>query len=580
MILPKRIVFVIIWCIFFTLPFGTNAQTLDPAFKKSWEQLSVDTLTNQQKLELLDRYIEKAQGEKNKLEEYRGLEQKTYILPFNEAVLLLHKMHPLVQNIQNDSLTGRFYNRSTTLYYKNRYFKEALDYAIQAEKFNVEINNLYNLNAARITIGNIYYHTQRYQKAKDYFLLANTYYKKVHSYNHLQGYIGSLYNLGRCYWMLEDVKQLQQTIHASNKVLPRLEPEDEKFEAAYLNFLKGGNAYLNKAYNQAQMFFESALPEIKKNNDLANEHIIYMYLGKIKWQQGQKEQAVAYFTKIDSLFKHHKFLNFELRETYTYLRAYYKETNQKEALLQTTERLIALNQQFEKEQQHIGDVLHYQLETQQLQADKNKLQNQMQAYKLRFIGAVVLALLLLGTTAFWYLKRKKQQQKNLVAQLPITQETPAGSTNTVFGDTFSIQDLQNTAVLTDKANTKAQLPPKLTATEQRLFEQLRVFENEKQFKQTITLEELALQFGTNRTTLSNFLNTHKGGYNAYLSKLRVTEVMKDLKSDKTLCSKTLQELANSYGFSNAKAFSSQFKTETGNSPLAFIKSLTQTNECA
>lgn len=580
MILPKRIVFVIIWCIFFTLPFGTNAQTLDPAFKKSWEQLSVDTLTNQQKLELLDRYIEKAQGEKNKLEEYRGLEQKTYILPFNEAVLLLHKMHPLVQNIQNDSLTGRFYNRSTTLYYKNRYFKEALDYAIQAEKFNVEINNLYNLNAARITIGNIYYHTQRYQKAKDYFLLANTYYKKVHSYNHLQGYIGSLYNLGRCYWMLEDVKQLQQTIHASNKVLPRLEPEDEKFEAAYLNFLKGGNAYLNKAYNQAQMFFESALPEIKKNNDLANEHIIYLYLGKIKWQQGQKEQAVAYFTKIDSLFKHHKFLNFELRETYTYLRAYYKETNQKEALLQTTERLIALNQQFEKEQQHIGDVLHYQLETQQLQADKNKLQNQMQAYKLRFIGAVVLALLLLGTTAFWYLKRKKQQQKNLVAQLPITQETPAGSTNTVFGDTFSIQDLQNTAVLTDKANTKAQLPPKLTATEQRLFEQLRVFENEKQFKQTITLEELALQFGTNRTTLSNFLNTHKGGYNAYLSKLRVTEVMKDLKSDKTLCSKTLQELANSYGFSNAKAFSSQFKTETGNSPLAFIKSLTQTNECA
>lgn len=580
MILPKRIVFVIIWCIFFTLPFGTNAQTLDPAFKKSWEQLSVDTLTNQQKLELLDRYIEKAQGEKNKLEEYRGLEQKTYILPFNEAVLLLHKMHPLVQNIQNDSLTGRFYNRSTTLYYKNRYFKEALDYAIQAEKFNVEINNLYNLNAARITIGNIYYHTQRYQKAKDYFLLANTYYKKVHSYNHLQGYIGSLYNLGRCYWMLEDVKQLQQTIHASNKVLPRLEPEDEKFEAAYLNFLKGGNAYLNKAYNQAQMFFESALPEIKKNNDLANEHIIYLYLGKIKWQQGQKEQAVAYFTKIDSLFKHHKFLNFELRETYTYLRAYYKETNQKEALLQTTERLIALNQQFEKEQQHIGDVLHYQLETQQLQADKNKLQNQMQAYKLRFIGAVALALLLLGTTAFWYLKRKKQQQKNLVAQLPITQETPAGSTNTVFGDTFSIQDLQNTAVLTDKANTKAQLPPKLTATEQRLFEQLRVFENEKQFKQTITLEELALQFGTNRTTLSNFLNTHKGGYNAYLSKLRVTEVMKDLKSDKTLCSKTLQELANSYGFSNAKAFSSQFKTETGNSPLAFIKSLTQTNECA
>lgn len=579
MILPKRIVFVIIWCIFFTLPFSANTQTLDPAFKKSWEQLSVDTLTNQQKLDLLDRYIEKAQRKKNKLEEYKALKKKTFLLPFNEAVLLLHKMNPLAQNLKNDSLWGDFLIRNTILYYSNRHFKEALDYAIQAEKFNAKINNLYNLNSARVDIGNIYYHTQYYQKAKDYFLLANTYYKKVHSYKHLQGYMCSLYNLGKCYWMLEDVKQLQQTIHASNEALPRLKPEDEKFEAAYLNFLKGGNAYLNKAYNQAQLFFESALPEIKKNNDLANEHIIYMYLGKIKWQQGQKEQAVAYFTKVDSLFKHHKFLNFELRETYTYLRTYYKETHQNEALLETTERLIALNQQFEKEQQHIGDVLHYQLETQQLQADKNNLQNQMQAYKLRFIGVGALTLLLFGTTVFWFLKRKKQPQTHLVSSLPIKQETPASIATTVVSNAFSIQDLQNTAVLTDKANTKAQLPPKLTATEQRLFEQLRVFENEKQFKQTITLEELALQFGTNRTTLSNFLNTHKGGYNAYLSKLRVAEVMKDLKNDKTLCGKTLQELANSYGFSNAKAFSSQFKTETGNSPLAFIKSITQTNTC-
>ena len=156
MILSKRIVFVLVWCIFFTLPFGSNAQTIAPAYKKTWEQLSADTLTNQQKLDLLDGYVEKAQREKNKLEEYRGLEQKTYILPFNDAVLLLHKMHPLVQNIRNDSLTGRFYNRSTTLYYKNRYFKEALDYAIQAEKFNAKINNAYNLNTARVDIGNIY----------------------------------------------------------------------------------------------------------------------------------------------------------------------------------------------------------------------------------------------------------------------------------------------------------------------------------------------------------------------------------------------------------------------------------------
>lgn len=134
---------------------------------------------------------------------------------------------------------------------------------------------------------------------------------------------------------------------------------------------------------------------------------------------------------------------------------------------------------------------------------------------------------------------------------------------TVYGDKSSQTE----------ASQKEQRKKILSATEQRLLEQFDIFEAQKRFKTPITLEELALQLGTNRTTLSNFLNTHKGGYSNYFSKLRVSEVIHDLKENQALRKKTLQELSVSYGFPNTKAFSSQFKSNVGISPLDFIKEL-------
>lgn len=277
--------------------------------------------------------------------------------------MILHKMHPVVQKLANDSITGNFYNRSTTLYYKNRYFKQALDYAIASEAFNEKINNLYNLNAARIDIGNIYYHTRHYKKAEGYFTKAKDYYQDGKGYNHIQWYISCLYSLGKTYLEQEETTALQSVIKESEKEIPRLKPRDRQFENAYLNYLKGGLAFLQKELPAARRFLEAALPEIKQNGDFTNEHVVYLYLGKILWAQNNKQEAVTYFNKIDQLFHEKKFLNYELRETYDYLAVYYKETGQTALQLQAVENLNLLNQQFEKEQKSITDRLHSELET-------------------------------------------------------------------------------------------------------------------------------------------------------------------------------------------------------------------------
>lgn len=590
MILPKNIIFVMVLCTFFTLPCMIYGQSKYGSYDKFWRLINSDTVNKEKKLIYLDSYIEKARNEKNSLEEYRALEKKTYLLPFHQAVILLHKMNPLVQNLKNDSLQGRFYNRSTTLYYKNRHFKEALDYAIQAEKFNEQTNNQYNLNAARVDIGNIYFHTQHYEKAKQYFILAKNYYEISATYNHIQGYISSLYSLGKCYWVLNEPGALTMVINESEKMLPKLTPQDRIIEKAYIDYIKGGAAFLKKDYNAALVYFESALTEIQKNDDITNVHMIYLYLGKISWEQNQKEKAVAYFTKIDELFKEKKFLNYELRDAYNYLRTYYKDNGQTELQLQITESLITLNQQFEKEQQYLTDVLHYQLETKQLQAEKIALQKQLKKNNKVPVGlwVFVLGSVALVTGALFVRKFRNKKvpadsnpdseshKNNTALNATLFEEDPADFQIIQISQTLQRVSYQKEHTISDQ---KEQDKPKaLTSTDKRLMKEFKMFEAKKEFKKTITLEQLAVQFGTNRTTLSNFLNTYKGGYNNYLSKLRIAAVVADLQISKILRKKTLQEISIIYGFPNAKTFSSQFKTEMNKSPLDYIRQLEDENK--
>src|SRR5690606_1821180 len=289
----------LLWIIFL-LPFCSFGQEMSDSYKSLWEVIKNDTVSNEKKVQYLDVYYQKARTENNQLEQYRALEKKSFIIPYANAALLLHQMHPLVQKMDNDSIKGDFLNRSTVFYYDYRDFKNALDYAIESEAFNEEINNLYNLNAVRIDIGNIYHHTRHYTKAITYFTQAKNYYKTKKDYNHLRGYINTLYNLGGTYWQLKDIDKLATTIKESQQAVGLLKPKDKQLEIAYLEYINGGLAFLQKDYARAHNFFKKALPTIQQNGDFTNEHVIYLYLGKIAWQQNQRAEAMVYFTKIDT----------------------------------------------------------------------------------------------------------------------------------------------------------------------------------------------------------------------------------------------------------------------------------------
>ena len=577
--------------IIFLLSFSAFGQTTADSYKNLWEVIQNDAVSNEKKVLYLDNYYQKARNEKNLLEQYRALEKKSFMVPFADAALLLHQMHPLVQKMDNDSIKGDFLNRSTVFYYDNRDFKNALYYAIESEAFNEEINNLYNLNAVRIDIGNIYNHTRHYAKAVTYFTQAKNYYKTQKDYNHLRSYIVSLYCLSKTYWQLQDIDKLNATILESEQAIKLLKPTHKQLETAYLEYVKGGLAFLQKDYATAQNFFTKALPAIQQNGDFTNEHVIYLYLGKILWEQNQKSEAMTYFTKIDLLFKEKHFLNYELREAYDYLIAYYNATNQPQLQINATNSLMALNQQFEKEQQSITSILHQDLESKKLESQWEKL---VSKYHL-WISVVGVILVLIAAYLFWKNKRAQthksvpSHQNNVIYQSETTDtETIGISANNLVEDETVVIDkngtvthtIANTEIATQTLETHQPKEPTtvLSATDQRLFDELNSFEQEKGYLASLTLDDLAEKLNTSRSTLSAFLNEHKKGFSTYINSLRIQQAVSDLKTDKELRKKTLNELAVIYGDLHPKTFASLFKVITGETPKKFIENLDKEEE--
>ena len=559
--LPQKLLLFGLLLTIFPLTFGAFGQSTADSYEKLWRAIQSDTLSQEKKLHFLETYYRKAQIEKNTLEEYRALEKKSFMVSFDEAVLLLKKMQPLVKQIANDSLNGDFLNRGTALYYSNRHFEEALDYAIESESYNAKANNLYNLNSVRIDIGNIYYHTRHYDRAVFYFTKAKDYFQYQNENNHIRAYIITLYSLSKAYWQLQDVVQLAATIKESEKAVVLLNPKHQLLETAYLDYVKGGLAFLQNNDSEATKYFEAALPIIKENGDFTNEHVIYLYLGKILWRQNKKDQAVTYLTKIDELFREKEFLNYELRETYEYLIAYYKEKKLPQQQLQATESLITLNNRFEKEQLSITKTLHTELDTKKLETERAALQQLLKSNKKTYRTWLMLAAVGLLFMAVLMYRQNKAQKKLKKKFDELLQNTPS-------------EEVKINVPKTDSATESSK--PKSAAvkvTEQRLLQLLEQFESEKRYLEPVKLYELAEEFGTNRNTLSALINEHKGNFSTYVNKLRINQFVRDLTYQPDLRKMSLDELAIMYGFANAKTLSTQFKEETELTPNYFLKQL-------
>lgn len=492
------------------------------------------------RLAYIEFYLQKAKKENSIEDVVTGYQKKIANLKeYNVKSVYADSLIELGHNLNDKRILGVAYDYKMYVEYVAKDYKSALKYGLQAESILKEVNDLYSLNSIKNYIGSIYYHLEDYSKAYQFFDEATIYYKEnlSFSYNAKKNYINNLFGLGKSANRLQKYDTLEVLIQEGYKGIQELKSHRQPLEVAYFSLLDGMCRHSSQQYRASDSLLQKALPLIKENNDYANEHLAYLYLGKNAWELGKKQMALSYFEKVESLYLKEGFINSELSEAYTYLINYYKEDKNLEKQLNYTNTLLGISNELQATNKDLTDYLHKNLDAQKLEDSKAKLekaiQNNQRWRNLLYTMTGVLVVFV-GMSWFFAYKKPKHLKVGVAAEQ-----------------------------VNKPLKKEKEITPQILSTEEILLQKLVKFEEDKGFLQKITLEDLADTLSTNRTTLSQVLNEHKGGFKIYIKKLRITYAQSQIEQNPKLQQLNFDALAAKFGFGSGRSFSNAFKEITG-----------------
>lgn len=465
---------------------------------------------------------------------------------------------------------GTAYNAKSHMEYVNKHYTQALAYGLKAEEYLKKTDDKYTLNKVKGSISSMYYHLEEFEKAEKITKEALVYYQSQlndssNAYNNLRGYITNIYALSKTTFRQQKNDTITHLLREGYLAITKLKTKDKVLETAYFDLINGMYHHRLRQFHTSDSLLTKALPPISSNDDYANEHLVYLYLGKNAWERNEREKALPYFQKIETLYKETNFANTELSEAFNYLITYYQDKKDLEKELYYTKLLMGLSAELHKTNSKLSSYIHTHLDTKKLEASKQKLEHELSKSQSQIKGlyGLVTALILLVFIGLVYYQKKQQklqqQYKQLVHESP--QESLHRSTHL---------PLEEQAIVSPSIELLESQQP--LNTTQVLIRKLEDFEQKKGYLQKITQDELARQFGTNRNTLSKFFNEEKNiNFSDYLKHLRIQHAVRELTYNPKLHLLNLTGLADEFGFGSSKSFSNAFKEMTKISVTDFIK---------
>lgn len=503
---------------------------------------------------------------------------------FNERFRHAQELLKLATEKQDVKYMGLAYNKLALVYYMERDLEQALYYELLAEELLVQTGNLYNLNKSRYGIGSIYYFLGDYEKALTFFNQTADYYKNQNSYNDLNGYLSSIGYIGKCYFALKKYKEIDEVLEIVSENANHLKTQHRELNDAYFSLLKGQKLWAQKQYAASLTCLQKAVPVIINNDDFANEHLAYLYMGKNLWALNEKGAAVEQFKKIDDLFTTKQYSDLNLLEAYTYLITFYKTDNNLSQQLFYTERLLEVTNELQTKNKGLSNVLHSKYETKKLEANRKELQTKLNTQKqkgyLLYGFAVSLAIGFIGYIIY---NRKKQKalrskyeyfaQKQLLMELNVQPVVISTTAEDQQAEKIVVEEKTEEQI--NKPEQKADKKVLAEDKVQEIIEKLSQFEKNSGFlNPNITLGSLAKDFDTNAKYLSEVINSTKNeNFSSYVNKLRIKYAVLQLHEKKSYRKLTINALADEFGFNNARSFSDTFFKVTGLKPSYYISQL-------
>lgn len=324
---------------------------------------------------------------------------------------------------------------------------------------------------------------------------------------------------------------------------------------------------------QCKKYFFTAEYKSKRNQN-------YTLLNLGRSYAGLKEstKAIENFAKIDSMVLKTNYVFPELREVYTYLINYYKETNDKEKQLYYVERFLKVDQVLDSRFRYISRELPRRYDTPNLLQEKEAIIRELKYRKIFFyiaVSALFIILLLLVKFYFKYKKSERKYRKIAQNLIQAVNENESGKKQEIQPEAVAAVTVADE--VSEKTETGVEKTPKTVSEDvvQTILKGLSVFESKEQFlNKGITLGTLAKMIKTNSKYLSEVINTHKGkNFAAYLNDLRIDYAIGRLAKDKKFRSYKIPFIAEELGYNNEQAFTLAFKKKTGTLLSVYLKEI-------
>jgi len=514
-------------------------------------------------LPFVGRLIFKAKSEQNQSQLFRGYNDARYFAPdpFNK-LRYADSAIQVATELKDDKLLSRAYLSKGIIYYFNlKKYKLALNEYLKAFEKNGSDSDPYYRNKICYHIGVVRSYIGLHEDALEEFKRSRSFFegeikKDMHPnlmFGNQRGYFNTLHQMAVCYRNLYNYR-LNDSI-VSIGLTNTLKNEDFKQEHSYFLKEEGISKYRKKDYQGAIKTLELSLPALQDINDFAWITVVYCYLGKCKWQEGNFEDAIKDYEKIDSIFVKYSFVLPEVSPIYQDLMLYYSKKNNSAKSMYYASQSIKVDKVLEKDFVYLSPKIYQRYDARKLLEETKKHERQTSTNVWISIVMIFTSIF----TAFYLMLRVRSSKKGIgnsrfmginlaVAQPEIKIEGTYRVRNYLRIDADGVLD-------------------------QDILNKLAEFEKNNGFLElNLDSKKMAKKFGVSSTNLSDFIHAHKGvSFNLYLSGLRIAYITEKLNNDEVYLKYKSEALAIKCGINTRQTLSRLFKEINGINLEKFIK---------
>lgn len=560
--------------LFFILSLGKISAQKSLEKKWNYEEIEkkIDSLHNQpEKMwSLIDLYIQKSKQENNYetlLYAYRyasNYSEYPKNLKFADSALIVGK-----KSGNKKLLTDAYLNRGIAFMNQSLY-NNALDDILIANRYSQENGDEYN------SYKTIYYIAQNkkflglYEDSNAELETCLQYFKKnldkkdlgknfeMYYLYSLMSYIDSNIKLGK---NIQNKSFLKEAFEYCEK-------QNLKQYIPYFISLTGTDAYYNKEYKTAIIKLTEAL---ESYNDQWPHLTEIFYLGQTYWKTGKRGLSIKYLEEIDNEYNKTKKLDPQFRSAYEILIKYNDSIGNKNKQLEYINKLMILDQSYEKNYKYLYPKINKEYDTQKLIEEKAYIERSMKVQRNVLIGTIIICIVVIILIVLRYYRLKKMYRKRfneIINELNEKENQKSSS--------LEIDSQQNKTIDNQDDNNidyYNKIPGMKPSFIQNVLTKLEKFEKEEQFlNPQISQKSLSELVGTNSTYFSKIINTYKGKkFGAYITDLRLDYIIHKMRTDLTLLDADIKELARISGFTNAESFSVNFQKKFKIKPSYFLK---------